>query len=89
MARSRGFIPSFDRLGLRITPSDMIAIGPAPEDCYRDLIPDDSDLPGADASTEDMITWVEPDEPTPETLSRKASILASVDWMLPLTTTDN
>jgi len=77
MARSRKFVPNFDLLGLRITPS-----GGSPSD----LLPDDSDLPGSPVSVEDTISW-EVEDSRDHAQDRTESYLATVDWMLPVQTT--
>jgi hypothetical protein len=84
MARIRGFVPTFDRLGLRITPSDTTPAGLTPEDCYDVLIPEDSDTPGSNSSISDSITWNTNGNVSIDGTDQRDSTLPSVDWMLPL-----
>lgn len=82
MARSRRFVPNFDLLGLRITPSDA-SLTAFPSD----LIPDESELPGTPSSIEDTITWEQEEDSRDQSQDRTESYLATVDWMLPMQST--
>ncbi|WP_435016821.1 hypothetical protein TA3x_004400 [Tundrisphaera sp. TA3] len=82
MNRRSRFVPSFDHLGLRITPSDVAPV-PSGVDYADEVSPEDLGIPGGDMLISDSITFIPPSLEEQQADDADDSIMTNVDWILP------